>query len=154
MNLKDIRLGLRPGWPDPSRAVKFLDWCHAVHHLSVALASLPLAENQSKKHYKRLRRLFKQGKSRDAIANLRVLAVGQDEDSFVWREICYLTKHLDAGRLRYNCFRCRGVPIGSGAIESTIRRALNLRLKQSGIYWTEENAEAIFQLCVAAVSGH
>jgi hypothetical protein len=138
---------------DPCRVVEVLDWCHAVHHVSVALASVPLTEDERKKYYKRLRRLLKAGKSRDVIAELEVLAVGQDEDSSVWREIRYLTKHSDAGRLRYNCFRCRGVPMGSGAIESTIRRVLNLRLKGSGIYWTEDNAEAILQLRAAVVSG-
>jgi hypothetical protein len=138
---------------DPCRVVEVLDWCHAVHHVSVALASVPLTEDERKKYYKRLRRLLKVGKSRDVIAELEVLAVGQDEDSSVWREIRYLTKHSDAGRLRYNCFRCRGVPMGSGAIESTIRRVLNLRLKGSGIYWTEDNAEAVFQLRAAVVSG-
>jgi hypothetical protein len=138
---------------DPCRVVEVLDWCHAVHHVSVALASVPLTEDERKKYYKRLRGLLKAGKSRDVIAELEVLAVGQDEDSSVWREIRYLTKHSDAGRLRYNCFRCRGVPMGSGAIESTIRRVLNLRLKGSGIYWTEDNAEAILQLRAAVISG-
>ncbi len=103
--------------------------------------------------YRRLRGLLKEGKSRDVIAELEALAVGEDPDSSVWREIRYLTKHSDAGRLRYNCFRCRGVPMGSGAIESTIRRVINLRLKGNGIYWTEENAEAVFQLRAAVVSG-
>jgi hypothetical protein len=84
---------------------------------------------------------------------LKTLATGQSEDSAVWREINYLTKHFDAGRLRYDCFRFRGVPLGSGAIESTIRRVLNLRLKGNGIYWTEKNAEAVFQLRAAVVSG-
>ena len=65
----------------------------------------------------------------------------------------YLRKHSDAGRLRYDCFRCRGLPIGSGAIESTIRRVINLRLKGNSIYWTEDNAEAVFQLRAAVVSG-
>ncbi len=42
---------------------------------------------------------------------------------------------------------------GSGAIESTIRRVINLRLKGNGIYWTEQNAEAVFQLRAAVLSG-
>ncbi len=71
----------------------------------------------------------------------------------MWREIRYLRKHSDAGRLRYNCFRFRGAPLGSGAIESTIRRVINLRLKGNSIYWTEDNAEAVFQLRAAVVSG-
>jgi hypothetical protein len=135
------------------RVVEVLDWCHAVHHVSVALAALPLVEGQRTELYNRLRGLLKAGKSRDVIAELETLAVGEDKDSSVWREIRYLTKHSDAGRLRYNCFRCRGVPMGSGAIESTIRRVINLRLKGNGIYWTEDNAEAVFQLRAAVVSG-
>ncbi len=91
--------------------------------------------------------------SREVIAELEELATGQPEDSAVWRELNYLTKHFEAGRLRYNCFRCRGVPLGSGAIESTIRRVVNLRLKGNSIYWKEENAEAVFQLRAAVVSG-
>jgi hypothetical protein len=137
---------------DPCRVVEVLDWCHAVHHVSVALAGLPLAEDERKELYRRLRGLLKEGKSRSVIAELETLAAGEDKDSSVWREIRYLTKHSDAGRLRYNCFRWRGVPMGGGAIESTIRRVINLRLKGNGIYWTEDNAEAVFQLRAAAVS--
>jgi hypothetical protein len=138
---------------NPNRVVEVLDWCHAVHHLSVALADLPLTESQRTGLYKRLRGLLKEGKGQDVIAELKVLAANEPDDSPMWREIRYLTKHWDAGRLRYNSFRRRGVPLGSGAIESTIRRVLNLRLKGNGIFWTEENAEAVFQLRAAVVSG-
>jgi hypothetical protein len=138
---------------DPCRVVEVLDWCHAVHHVSVALAALPLAEGQRQELYQRLRGLLKEGKSRLVLRELKVLAANEPDDSPAWREIRYLTKHTDAGRLRYNCFRCRGVPMGSGAIESTIRRVINLRLKGNGIYWTEENAEAVFQLRAAVLSG-
>jgi hypothetical protein len=138
---------------DPCRVVEVLDWCHAVHHVSVALAASPLAEGQRQELYTRLRGLLRDGKSRAVIAELTTLAVGEPEDSLVWREIRYLTKHSDSGRLRYECFRCRGVPMGSGAIESTIRRVINLRLKGNSIYWTEENAEAVFQLRAAVLSG-
>lgn len=138
---------------DPKRVVEVLDWCHAVHHLSVALAALPLTESQRKGLYQRLRGLLKEGRSADVIAELKVLAVNQPEDSPMWREIRYLTKHSDSGRLRYDWLRRRGVPLGSGVIESTIRRVINLRLKGNGIYWTEDNAEAVFQLRAAVVSG-
>jgi len=138
---------------DPNRVLEVLDWCHAVHHLSVALAELPLTESQRKGLYKRLRGLLKEGKSREVLAELKVLAPKEPDDSPMWREIRYLTKHSEAGRLRYNSFRRRGVPMGSGAIESTIRRVINLRLKGNGIYWTEDNAEAVFQLRAAVVSG-
>ncbi len=138
---------------DPSRAVEVLDWCHAVHHVSAALAALPLTESRRTELYVRLRGLLKEGKSRIVIGELKVLAANEPDDSPARREIRYLTKHSDAGRLRYDCFRARGVPMGSGAIESTIRRVVNLRLKGNGIYWTEDNAEAVFQLRAAVVSG-
>jgi len=137
----------------PCRVVEVLDWCHAVHHVSVALAALPLVEGRRQELYKRLRGLLKEGKSRLVLGELKVLAVKEADDSPAWREIRYLTKHSDAGRLRYHGFRRRGVPIGSGAIESTIRRVVNLRLKGNGIYWTEENAEAVFPLRAAVLSG-
>ncbi len=138
---------------DPKRIVEVLDWCHAVHHLSVALAGLPLDEGQRKGLYLRLRGLLKAGKSEEVIAELKVLAVKEPADSPMWRELRYLTKHTEAGRLRYDRFRRRGVPLGSGVIESTIRRVINLRLKGSGICWTEDNAEGVFQLRAAVVSG-
>jgi hypothetical protein len=138
---------------EPARVVEVLDWCHAAHHLSLALAELHLAEDERREHYNRLRGLLKKGESKVVVAELEELAADQHEDAPVWREIRYLSKHSEAGRLRYNCFKFRGVPLGSGAIESTIRRVINLRLKGNSIYWTEENAEAVFQLRAAVVSG-
>jgi len=138
---------------EPARVVEVLDWCHGVHHLSLALAALGLAEERRGGLYSWLRGLLKAGKSPVVIEELERLAAAEAADSPVWREINYLTKHSAAGRLRYNCFRCRGVPLGSGAIESTIRRVINLRLKGTSLYWTEENAEAVFQLRAAVVSG-
>ncbi len=39
-------------------------------------------------------------------------------------------------------------PIGSGAIESAIRRVINLRLKGAGIFWHKKGAEAVLLLVV------
>ena len=38
------------------------------------------------------------------------------------------------------------MPIGSGAIESTIRRVVNLGLKGASIYWHQKSAEAVLLL--------
>jgi hypothetical protein len=138
---------------EPARVVEVLDWCHGVHHLGLALAALGLAEDHRAEEYRRLRLLLKAGQSQAVIEDLEALAAGLDEDAAVWREIGYLTRHSEAGRLRYNCFRCRGVPLGSGAIESTIRRVINLRLKGTSLFWEEANAEAVMQLRAAVLSG-
>ena len=38
------------------------------------------------------------------------------------------------------------LPIGSGAIESAIRRVVNLRLKGAGIFWHADSVEAMLLL--------
>lgn len=137
----------------PERTVQVLDWCHAVHHVSLALEALGLGTEKRQQTYARLRGLLKQGKAEAVIAELETLAAGRPGNPVVQREIRYLTKHAAAGRLRYAVFRYRRLPIGSGAVESTIRRVINLRLKGNGIFWTEESAEAAFQLRAALLSG-
>ena len=49
---------------DPARVVEVLDWCHGVHHLSLALAALDLAQDRRAELYSRLRGLLRAGKSR------------------------------------------------------------------------------------------
>lgn len=56
-------------------------------------------------------------------------------------------------RMRYGTFRSQGFPIGSGAVESSVRRVVNLRMKGSSIWWTEEHAEGILHLRAHAKSG-
>ncbi len=124
-----------------------LDWCHAVHHVSLALESL-VPEEDRKRSFKKLRKWLKQGAWRKVIHDLidRMLARDLDENAPVWTEITYLERHGEAGRLDYAKFRRRKLPVGSGAIESAIRRVINLRMKGNSIFWREENAEAMLLL--------
>ena len=62
----------------------------------------------------------------------------------MWTEIRYLNSHGQEGHLNYVTFRRRGIPCGSGAIESAVRRVINQRLKSNAIYWRQENGEATF----------
>jgi hypothetical protein len=47
---------------------------------------------------------------------------------------------------RYDKLKVLNLPIGSGAIESAIRRVLNQRIKGPAIYWKEKSAQAIILL--------
>jgi hypothetical protein len=58
------------------------------------------------------------------------------------REYFVRNKH----RMRYQVLKEQSLPIGSGAIESAIRRVVNLRLKGASIYWLEATAEAMLLL--------
>ncbi|HHB75137.1 MAG TPA: hypothetical protein ENK84_01135 [Desulfobulbus sp.] len=49
-------------------------------------------------------------------------------------------------RMHYSIFKEHNLPTGSGAVESAIRRVINLRLKGAGIFWTAEMAEVMLFL--------
>jgi hypothetical protein len=136
---------------DPKRVERILDCYHAAHHVSLALQALGLPEAQRTATYRTLRHQLRAGRSREVVAALRRMAQAQPFDSGVWVEIEYLEKH--EAHLRYDWFQYRGHPLGSGAVESAIRRVINLRLKGNGIYWREENAEAMLALRAAALTG-
>lgn len=136
---------------DPKRVERVLDCCHAVHHVSLALQALGLPEAERTATYRALRHQLRAGRSREVVAALRRMAQAQPLDSAVWAEIEYLDKH--EAHLRYDWFRYRGHPLGSGAVESAIRRVINLRLKGNGVYWREENAEGMLVLRAAALTG-
>jgi hypothetical protein len=121
--------------------------------VSVALEALKFDKAARPEHYHRLRMLLKKGKGKAVIEELEAMAAGLPADSSVWREIRYLRKHAEARRLRYDVFRSWRLPMGSGAIASTIRRVINLRLEGNSVSWTEEDAEAVSQLRAAVVSG-
>ncbi len=79
----------------------------------------------------------------------RVLAKGRGKELDTERE--YWKRNRE--RLRFGAFRSAGLPNGSGAVESSVRRVVNLRLKGASITWTEEHAEAILHLRSYAKSG-
>jgi len=136
---------------DPKRVERVLDCYHAAHHVSLALQALGLPEAQRTATYRTLRHQLRAGRSREVVATLRRMAQAQPIDSGVWVEIEYLDKH--EAHLRYDWFQYRGHPLGSGAVESAIRRVINLRLKGNGIYWREENAEGMLVMRAAALTG-
>ena len=66
-------------------------------------------------------------------------------------EAAYWSRNRE--RLRYASRREAKRPIGSGAVESAVRRVVNLRMKGTSIVWTEEHAEGILHLRAYAKSG-
>lgn len=138
---------------DAQRVVRVLDWCHAVHHVSLALAALGLPPQERQQRYQQMRTWLKAGRVYHVTAALSLLAEACSPDPEVWTAIAFLEKHAQAGHMQYRKFRHQGVPLGSGAIESAIRRVVNLRLKGNGILWEIENAEAMLVLRAAALTG-
>jgi hypothetical protein len=131
-----------------------LDFCHAVHQISLALEPL-LKDAERNRVFKKLRKWLKQGSWEKVVHELLNLATPADlpEDSPVLTNIEYLNRHGEEGHLDYATYRRRGLPSGSGAIESAIRRVINLRLKGNSIFWEEENAEGMLVLRGLVLSG-
>ena len=129
---------------DPSRTVCVLDFCHAAHHISLALESLGWDEKRRRETYGRLRKLLKASRWEAVVDELIQWAHSQSKNRDIWTEIRYLNSHGQDGHMNYMTFRRRGIPSGSGAIESAIRRVINQRLKSNAMYWLQENAEAMF----------
>lgn len=132
---------------------QIFDNCHASHHISRALASLGFNDQERMAHYRAYRTMMRNGKWRQVVEDLSGVAEEQPDNKEVQTEIEYLKKHGEAGRLSYPHFRTLGLPLGSGAIESSIRRVINLRLKSNGTFWLESNAEIMLQLRALVVSG-
>lgn len=123
-----------------------LDCYHAAHHISLALAAMGLSDKERMPLYREHRTLLRNGQWRRVVDELTEIAADEPEDSKVWTEINYLRKHGEAGRLKYPTFKGFGLPLGSGAVESNIRRVINMRMKGNSIYWREEGGESMLQV--------
>ena len=136
---------------DPDRVVEVYDWAHAVEHLTrVADACASWTEQQRTRWLKKQRTRLKQGQLSAVLDALRTLCRGRRTQP-LRREIAFFQKH--AHRMRYDAFRKAGIPLGSGAVESGLRRVVNLRMKGPGIFWTPKNAQRMLYLRCMLLSG-
>jgi hypothetical protein len=125
-----------------------LDCCHA----ALALAAMGLSERERMPLYREHRTLLRNGQWQRVVEELTGLAEMDTQNEDACTEIAYLNKHGEAGRLQYPTFRKLGLPLGSGAIESGIRRVINLRMKNNGMFWREEHAEEMLQVRAQIIS--
>jgi hypothetical protein len=130
-----------------------LDWCHAMHNVSLALEAVGLAEAERRRLYRKMRRWLRRGWPGLVVRELETLGSARGQPKALAQPLAYLAKHMEAGRLAYGQFRRQGLPLGSGAVESAIRRVINLRLKGPGLMWLAGNAEGALVLRAAAVTG-
>ena len=63
----------------------------------------------------------------------------------------YLENNIE--RIDYNAARRGGYPIGSGGIESANKFICHIRIKRSGAWWYERNANAMMRIRCAKFNG-
>ena len=133
------------------RVVEIVDWAHAAEKL-MPPAKAAFQEPQQQQHwFKRMRTCLKQGDVSTILTALHTLDARNDKDKVICAAIRYFQTHQ--ARMQYEQFRSEGFPLGSGSIESGVRRIVNLRLKGASLFWHPENAEAILYLRCQIKSG-
>jgi len=135
------RLGVKP-----DQVHELVDFYHAVEHLGTIAAlqrRWTAAERQAWIGRQR-RRLLKGGV--EEVQAAIDAACGSRPGKALKRERDYFKRNGGNGRMDYARMAALKLPIGSGAIESAIRRVVNLRLKGPSIYWHKTSAEAVLLL--------
>ena len=100
---------------------------------------------------KRLKQLIK-GKVEAVIVSLSELSSSNSDVTEVIEDnITYFTNNK--GRMQYNQYREKGYHIGSGTVESACKHVVGQRLKQAGMTWSIEGADAIIQLRILWKNG-
>lgn len=126
-----------------------IDFYHVSEYLAKAAESISgVPQKWRRKQQERLKG-NRVGKVLDELRTHLEEEEGEDEPvRACWR---YLRNRL--GNLDYQGAMAAGLPIGSGEIESGNRSVIQARLKRSGAWWKEENAEAMLGLRTLRASG-
>jgi hypothetical protein len=137
----------------PSTLVEVLDFYHASQYLSETLATdRSMSKAQCRALYKRLRHALRyQVDGVEVVTEaLHALATTR-RGKAITRALRYLEAH--AHRMRYVTLEARKLSIGSGQVESAVRRVINLRFKAPGSFWTETTVSGLMHLRAAFKAG-
>ena len=126
------------------KILELIDFYHAVQHLH-AFAELKRQWSQKKRKQwvSRQKHQLKRGETKQVLENLQMAMKGS-RGKLLQRELMYFVNNRE--RLSYKEVAVLKMPIGSGAIESAVRRVVNLRLKSPCIFWKEDSAEEMLLL--------
>lgn len=132
-----------------------LDFYHATEHLQSFADAAFNNEQARSTWFKASRSDLKKGKIISLIESMkhhRKSTRGQKR-KIIDSQINYFSKRASKSLFNYDKVRQLNLPIGSGAIESLIRQAVNLRLKGNGKFWLKQNAEIILHARCQWLSG-
>ena len=130
-----------------------MDVWHVRQHLwDVAAQLFPSDEKLRKRWAKRLIKKLNRGRVEIVVEGLRKFPTRKPELRDLLRvEADYFERNRQ--RMRYPKFRKQGLFIGSGVIEAGCKTIIGARLKQSGMFWTVNGANAIIALRCTVLSG-
>jgi len=129
----------------PHPVIQLIDFYHAVEHLGTfaeACTFWPRARRTRWRNH--ARQLLRAGKIETVLNEMQTLLGRRPRSDALKKDRHYFLRNRH--RFSYAWARRLHLPIGSGPMESAIRRVINLRLKGPGIFWHEETAEAMLMI--------
>jgi hypothetical protein len=120
-------------------ATQILDWYHASEYIWNAASAIWGEASPQRNRWAecQLDRLW-EGRVEQVIVELQQhLSSGEAPQA----ALNYYSEHR--GRMDYANYRARGLQIGSGSAESACKQLVSARLKQAGMIWNADGAEAV-----------
>jgi len=130
----------------PDQVQELIDFWHTVEYLGKIAESRKLT-GAKRKHWLTIqKRRLLNGEIGSVVMELEKLLSGRrTKDQATWMNY-FRTHGISFRRMDYSTSRRNQMPIGSGAIESAVKRIINLRVKSNSTYWLRENAETMIRL--------
>ena len=131
-----------------------VDFYHATEHLQDFADAAFSNEKERIYWFKIARKDLKSGKIDELLEQMKKKKSSRgSRRKILTNQINYFDKRRNKGLLNYHKISQLNLSIGSGAVESLIRQAVNLRLKGNGKFWLKENAEIILHARCQWLSG-
>ena len=122
-----------------------IDYWHAVEYLGKIVESSSQQGKPKTQWLKTQKNRLYCGEIGTVVIAIREL-IGEKPSKEQTTWLNYFVNHgLTHRRMDYSVSLTDHLPIGSGAIESAVRRVINLRVKSNATYWLRENAETIIR---------
>jgi hypothetical protein len=133
------------------KTTQIVDFFHATEHITeLTQAHTGKTERARKQWANKLTTLLRTGQFTEFESSIRDQAKAYDLPALT-KQLGYFERHKD--RMRYDLYEKAKLPIGSGIVESAVRRVINGRLKAPGTFWKVENVEKILPLRCALMAG-
>ena len=134
-------------------ALQIVDLYHAREHVwNTARLLYPIDAVARKQWGNRITKLLDKGEVEAVALEIRTgAALNSEAVADIEKAAEYFERNK--ARMRYSEFRSQGLFVGSGVIEAGCKNVIGRRLKQSGMFWTVQNANSIIALRCCRISG-
>lgn len=128
---------------DSKKINEIIDWTHAKQNLNKAFETLS-KKNMDKVDFNYFKDLLFAGKIKKIVDEIKSLLNVRATSKIMKKLKSYFVSN--ESRMQYATKRAEKFPIGSGVIESAIRRVINMRVKSPGSFWKLDFAETVIYL--------